>query len=126
MPEIRTECDPHFHGGARLTMLFLEIIDKAHRNVCLIENLLKVVSGFILFASAHKNPNYQIQTYFWDRQFLTLIVEISAQPEFFLAKSEPNFEGTFPPFSRKLFKLLVPILGTKFGPQNWNPKFAFC
>ena len=117
---------PPLSWGSQAHELFLETIDKAHRNVCLIENLLRVVSGFILFASAHKNPNYQIQTYFWDRQFLTLIVEISAQPEFFLAKSEPNFEGTFPPFSRKLFKLLVPILGTKFGPQNWNRKFAFC
>ena len=74
---------PPLSWGSQAHELFLETIDKAHRNVCLIENLLRVVSGFILFASAHKNPNYQIQTYFWDRQLLTLIVEISAQPEFF-------------------------------------------
>ena len=136
-------------------MLFLETVDKARRNVCLIANLLRVVPGFVLFVSAHKNPNYQIQTYFWDRQLLALVVEISAQLEFFFSRNRSpisrapstfcvqalqTFGSSFgyqiwsPKLEPKIRFLLrfkcifvfsVPIFGTKFGTQNWNQKKTF-
>ena len=108
---------PHFHEEARLTMLFLETVDKARRNVCLIANLLRVVPGFELFVSTHKNPNYQIQTYFWDRQLLALVVEISAKLEIFFHEIGTQFRGHLPHFACKHFKLLLSVLGTKFGPE---------
>ena len=108
---------PHFHGGARLTMLFLETVDKVRRNVCFIANLLRVVPGFVLFVSAHKKTNYQIQTYFWDRQLLTLVVEISAQPEIFFGEVGTQFRRHHSTF----FAQAVQTFGSNFGYQIWPP-----
>ena len=65
-----------------------------------------------------KKTNYQIQTYFWDRQLLTLVVEISAQPEIFFGEVGAQFRRHHSTF----FAQAVQTFGSNFGYQIWSPK----